>query len=549
MVARASALRPIEDLAPLWIDVEDEAVARLLVGFDARALFPDAAVPSSLTTTPLTPAGACDPALPAPSWVVRAQRGALSSEESGAVPPLTAAWLKEQCAPPPELALDLRCAEPRCIVERLELDACTVELRTTGCALGNLRLSYQGEALKCLQLSGSPWQCDQDASAPFDRDIFRCDPRDSGRVCTVELIDAARDEAPELEVRRAVFGELPPAAPDASRHTNFTLPRRLSEVGQGFDLVALPGRIAVTAIADGDPVNCPFGQERKLVFFDPETLHPTGTATAPRCLEHLGRDGENFVGGFKGEDGAVMFGRFDRQGRLLRAIDVFDGENEADVLVIAVRELPIGWALLLDEITHMDTEKASRVVFVNRALEVIGHSDVGEFMYALSAVPPDRAAAWIRDGGSGSGLRIFASDGSNSENAPLQILGAYRPSASIVAGNYLVLFASDDKEISSYRLDPLEPLGIFGTFAEPGYVIAAETWIDEKLILAGGASGGPRTGYQPELYFVDPAESRFLPGKRSLEGLGPITQIRKGEGDTYWMLLPWDGAIARVRPR
>lgn len=544
IVARTSALRPLEELSPLWIDAEDETVARLLVGFDDAALLdPRTGVVSpALATTPLALAGPCEPALSPPIWVVRAQNGAFTSENAGAVPALSAKWLEERCAPPPALELELRCAEPRCIVERIDLDPCTVELKTAGCALGDIRLSYDSGALKCLELQNSPWQCEREVKP--GRDVFLCDPSDTGRSCTMELLDAASDETPGLEIRRAIFGELPPAAPDSSSFTTLQLPRRLTEVGQGFDLVALPGRIAISAIADGEPKNCPIGRDRKLLFFDAETLEPAGTATAPPCLEHLGRDGENFVGGFKGPNGEVMFGRFDGAGRLLRAIDVFDGEHEADVRVIAVRELAAGWVLLLDETPRPDFETASRIVFVNRGLEIIGHTAVDDFMYGFSAVPPDRAAVWARGG---SLVRIFESDGSSSESTPLQILGAYRPTTSIVSGDYLVLFASDDKEISSYRLDPLEPFGIFGTFGEPGYVIAAETWVDGKLIIAGGASGGPRTAYRPELYFFDPAESRALPGRHSLEGLGPITQIRKGEGDTYWMLMPWDGVFLRVR--
>jgi hypothetical protein len=391
-----------------WI--EASARETLVVGYeDAQLVDPQTGeLPESIDTDLLARGDPCGPLLPQPAWVARLDAREAAPIDPALAPALSAPWLTTRCAPPAAIDLDVRCDEPRCISETRRSSACTLEVTSAGCALERITLRYRGSELACLETQGSTWQCVQESSAD-GRDVFQCG---EDLACIVEVHPRDRDEAPPHDVVRLQFGEGGPLIPNTNGQVTMTLPRRLYDYGYGFEVLPLDGRVVITSSPiGGSPAPCPDGQERRLVFVDPDAMIVTGTATAPTCLERLEREsGTTFLGGFR-ENGQPMIGRFDRDGNLLRAISLADGARTAITHVLKIKKSSTGFVVLLSNLMGAGVDGASDLVFLNTDLSIRSRHISAELLYALTIVGPTRAAVWTLGGPGTNNMLIVSGDG------------------------------------------------------------------------------------------------------------------------------------------
>jgi hypothetical protein len=527
---------------PLFFDRPDRE--RVLVGYDRpRLLDAGGRLPERLEVDPVKIAAPCAPKLPAPIWAARLGDG-LEPVDPATAPALTSKWIEERCDPPDELFADVRCGVPRCASETRAISPCERHLATTGCGLGTVVVSYDGADPSCIELRGADRRCDRTRG-----DVLTCESPDI-LACEVEIVPGGNGRLPPIDLARLSIGALVPSPhPGAKDHALLSVPREFVDWGQAYDLLPLDEHLVVVAIAGDERERCPAGKDRRLVFVDPDAMTVSRTATAPDCLEVLAPEisGPGFVGGVRGARGEPSLARFTADGVMIDSTELPTAPNED--LVAAIVALDAHYAVVTQE-RDGNSYGATSLVTVDPELGVVETVELEDRLHVVAGLPPDQIIAWARRWpAGGDDLRILSiPGGAITDMAEQPVVDGFRGTHIAATRDRIILFAGDDHEIELYERSPLSPFLLLGPVGAPGFVFGSDRW-SEALLILGGSGGAPATALVPELYFLDPNEARFLPGRIALEGIGPVSRVRTDAAGRAFALLPWDGEVVRVTLR
>lgn len=264
--------------------------------------------------SPVALADAKDPLLPSPSFVAAGERSRLTLEpDDEPIPELTAEWLP----PCPSLfpsgrALlgDFQCVRQRCDFS-FSQQGCSFEIDTGDCRV-MLAGSIDGRGRLQVDELGTEIERCVDAGMPRDPALHTLDCRLHGYDCHLELYEPGappRIRAQLVDLTRSdLAGELNVGV----------LPPR----GAVGGLAVLADRLVVARLGEWVPGGeCRSARPSELLFFDKDTLEPTGTATAPPCMERLqaSPNRDRFVAVFRDAD-HFHLGEFTSNGQLLRRV-------------------------------------------------------------------------------------------------------------------------------------------------------------------------------------------------------------------------------------
>jgi len=530
----------IDPARPLAIEVGAVSAAIEVRGFTAAGL--GAAVDASAPVfgDRLRPAGACEPALPRPSYVASLTATTpLAVGGRDGLARVTADWIKDRCA---------HRSLPFSVVTTCSDTPCSFSMMDAGCG-------FTADGARC----GAPSFCG--VGLPGEPPSFEPLDRANCSATAVQLGADASFDCVVAGVHCQVdlrLGIEPPLAVAVSKETRALFgdvryvpegPLQVKgapELLTGFvsDLVVLPDRLVVVH-ADGALIRPEECHAAVLEMLDLETLGTLQKVPAPDCLQALVRDpGGAFLGLAKTSSGAVVY-RFDPDGRVIGRLalampDSGVGRQLRDPVILGNGQVYVGVSSLDPEgkVTGMDTlvalgpmlEATKPVRMVHEEFYFAAAGTGGELGFL------DAAAGYVTvidvvtemnlrktpSGHKGSGTALYHPESRR------YVVSAYSSYVGL-----LILEPGRDEAVRVFYNDgPEAPLGMFLVPGHPGWV--GVTLTD---VLAP----------QPELKlaFLDPTRRLLLRGTQVL-GRGVATRFEADTAGRVFTVLPWSGEVMRI---
>lgn len=530
---------------------------------------------ATLQSSPLRGADGCQRPLPTPTWAVVLRDGEAQPLAPETLPPLTAAWAAERCAPA-ELSASVVCGESLAVCPLRAVTprgGCAYALDFE-CELGRVDVSvWPGGACTttpgCRATRSADGQVSLACAATCSSGDASCQATLGQRPVACEAsLDVARRFTPALT--RVRVGPSPDQLPP--QHVLYELwPVALGTGQLGTPVVvedAGRARVVVPAFAWRAP-GCTSEPGTELVFVSTDTATVVARRPAPDCLSLLTRDprGPGFLG-LATEAGVAVVYRFDARGEVRQTsrldmlppvgaeIALVSDDDGLVALAYRTDELRGGVVLVLDpdtlgvraslvqhdivpsQLTLIDDwiavvdDLSDAVVWFDRALSAC----VGSTTAHLLLVPivdlgnvPVLGAAFVAE--------------------PRQLLLAVNEYAALHRVDDVCVaapapgeacFSPDGRCVAGRRVVTRD------AGAEPLRLLAWPALEGRGLAVASTVRPRKRTwSFDAALTYYDPRAGRFWPGLTPL-GYGIARDLVLAPDGALWVTLPWAGELVRV---
>lgn len=508
----------------------------------------------------------CEPRLPVQTWLERVNLPEGPELDDVESPRPTAPWLSARCpdvstraptaSPGPVLraGAEASCSAIRCGVEAT---GCGLDWSWGRCLVG--APSSAGTIDYAGSVCGQPPGCTRTEAREGADQSFSCVLASMSTTCGVDLYGPPLPLPATIEIVELYPGRESIGPPDRLGRT--TLGRGLS-----WSVAALEDTLVVSGPGpEGQhqpAANCLAHEPSRLSVVERSSLAVVRTATAPPCLLDLAVDPgrQTFVAGY-GVWPEIYLARFDDHGRELhrRRLDALPGlDPEIAYRPFELEVTPGGSIVLLlrDQTNEVggETQRREILALMSSDLDLVATSNILDTeLRHLSVVGDDRAViADVRDHSlrwlSLPSFELAGRGGISNINAaaePLHLAATSREDAVLGLGGAYGRFGRVNPTlVGEATLRPWP-----WAEAEP---TASTRWpLDPSLRLValrpGRWDGGPTLTLSAlALYAI--AETRYVPVASLVGELGAASQaITTPEGDIF-VLYPWVGRLARVRP-
>lgn len=476
-----------------------------------------------------------EPRLPNASYLAAGSgtdRVVVRSAIDAAQPRLTAPWLPD-CPSPTgaqtSLAVSASCDEVPCFAA-VESQRCSLTLSSPEpCVAPLMKLELRADGQP---LEATVKNFDSCTTASTAGALLSLSCRGQGSVrCAISAFPRQGPAPVEVEVF--------PLAPE--------LPRRGTEASVPWEgylagLALLSDRVLVGSFgSEGQPAPTCRNTVGAWYSVDRATPSVVRTTTAPPCLSAMTAIGDRVFAAYGAS--SLSFGEFDRQGRLLRHLEISPrttGLPSADDVATDGRTLYFltRWPEHTI-IFHLDVETFT-----------VRHQTILESRRAQSMTLFEDVLAVADDDLDALDLVDLGTD--------LTTVVAYRPDILLsphknpgrvlhhrASGRFINAVVQPDAGLWSVRGGQL--LGVGRYYERYGEPTALLEWgPDPTKVLVALLLDRSDTA---ALALYDPAAGQFLPGSTRVSGLGQIAALLTDRDGTMWGIAPWTASLLRVRPR
>lgn len=533
-----------------------------VVGFEQSSLAPLLARVSEAEVAAATVRGLsrCDAPLPAPLWaraLVEPDRFEDVPPES--LPPLTSSLFDGRSCDSTTLAWEVVCGTEgtACAMRIDQVQGCSYTMGSCPLlGLSGVGLELRGDDRVCVP--GPPPSCQHDAEAG-PHGVMTCRTAAVGD-CELRAFVAAE---PRLRMsRRIQVRDVPPRAPTLLQNLAQGERYRLMS-GQGYvtAFAVLDDRVVVVVPPDYlETATCEDGRASALHFYAKKTLEPLPIQQSDSCISAVeaAAEGRLFLATFldrarPGQAGVILF---DREGVELSRSSVPISLREGSVMGLTLgADGRDGFIVVARESratngeggrTHLfraslDGDQALRL----GAVQLVSHPDAQRSVELRAPVRhrdllafPDPAnptgILWLDPNTLELQHQLFVDGALNLSRRPYVLYAPPVGESLLVAtlGNSPRVLVVEDFEIERnalmFEAELAQPTGFARWGEDPRYALVTLFYEDPHAVL------------------FDTQGKHYLPGRLEL-GFGFPSSVR-ADGDTAWVLLPWEGSLVEVSP-
>jgi len=495
---------------------------------------------------PLRAAETDEARLPAPIWGQKfdADGGAFG----GTIPvrALTADWLPlcpQRVTEGQRVALG--CAFGDCATTVTQ-SGCRVTIDASACALGALDAEISPAGALIVEASPVLGQCEETPSSPGVSVALACSGG-TAETCRIEVQTSS--VPPPLVIEKLALTSS--VAPYIERDGNGVLVSRRPPSGY-LAAMAIVGETVMVARNLGPPwrpQDCPPGRGGVIDLIARDTLIVDTATAVPRCVIGLIRDpmgrGALFLTG--GPAPRVGIIGADGQVKADRALD--DVPHPADEYVIGIQASARGIFVLFTVPVFDPGSTATLAVLDPLLLTTLAFEPISNQRAEILGVDLDAKVLLVAN--SRDVLYTPTADAKLGPGRPLWELCSHgngiKPSTIFphALSGQLVLPALDSNSPAGYVIDVQDRCRtvVYPWGAVEGYGAAA--WTDGRVLFGLMTSAPP---YEASVAIVDPIGARFASGALRI-GSGPPHAMDVDAQGRVWLILPWEGQVARITPQ